>query len=192
VFAKQALYAGLIVGAFAAVAAGVHAATPPAHAHFEPDSSLMVSTRDELRVCVDTQGPVDASRLEQRLSSGLGLVRQHPQWGVARYGERVPALERECAARLPAEITKGTVVGPGVTDDPSPYRTVIIVLDEASAKRYLGAQPAVLVPYELMKVSDHVAVTVTQAVVVREGFVGAPAFTAEYLTPALGLEPTSR
>lgn len=190
-FAKPALVVSLTVGAFAAVAVGVHAGTPPAHAHFEPDSSLMVSTRDELRVCVDTHGKI-RDGLDQTLSTAVGTVRRHPQWGTARYGDKAPPLERGCATRLPSTgIAKGVVVGPGVTADPSPYRTVIVVLDEANAKRYLGEQPAVLVPYELMKLDDHIAVTVTQAVVARSSFVGTPAFTNEYLTPALGLEPVS-
>jgi hypothetical protein len=189
-FAKPALAVSLTVGAFAAVAVGVDAGTP-AHAHFEPDSSLMVSTRDELRVCVDTHGELGGG-LDQALSAAVGTVRRHPQWGTARYGDTVPLLERGCATTLPSTgVTKGVVVGPGVTADPSPYRTVIVVLDEANAKRYLGDQPAVLVPYELMKLDDHVAVTVTQAVVARGSVVGTPAFANEYLTPALGLEPVS-
>ncbi|HEY0639155.1 MAG TPA: hypothetical protein VGD67_16005 [Pseudonocardiaceae bacterium] len=186
-YARIVLYPLAVAGLLVAVVLGVR--TPESHAEFVPDSGLLVSTRDALRVCVDTHGAVPGGAAEQ-VAAALGTVRAHPQWGAARFGD-VPAVERGCPATLPGPLVRGTVVGPGLTDAPSPYRTVVVVLDEATADRYLGDRPAALLPYELMRVSDHVVVTVTQAVAVRAGALGTAEFTKDYLTPALGLDPSA-
>lgn len=188
--AEPALYAILLVAGFFVVA-GVVQATDE-HAHFDPTTGLLVSTRDELRVCVATIGQVDAARLDAKLSAALQVVRGHRQWTDAGYSE-VPQPERRCTAGLPATgVAKGVVVGPGMTDDPGPYRTVVVVLDDVTASRSLGQQQAVLAPWELMLVRDREAATVTQAVVVRAAFLDDPRFALDYLTSAVGLDPATR
>lgn len=187
---KLTMYAGLVAGLALTIAAGVHV-TAPAHAHFDAGSSLLVTNRDELRVCLVSHGAVP-DKLGAQVHGALQTARQHPHWDVAGYGA-VPEPDGNCTATLPASgVTRGVVVGPGLTAEPGPYRTVIVVLDEANAERYLGDQPAVLVPYELMKTGEHSASTVTQAVVVRADVIDAPRFATEYLTLALGLDPAAR
>ena len=155
----------------------------------DPDSDLIVSTRERLRVCADIRA-TDERRVADQLTADLRQVRRHPHWDLTDFGSRTPALDRDCTARLPETgVTKGVVIGPGVTDRPGPYRTVVGVLADGDADRYLGTQRAALVPYELMELRPGTTATVTQAVVVRETFVSSPEFVKDYLTPAIGLHP---
>ncbi|MEU6078384.1 hypothetical protein [Micromonospora sp. NPDC047074] len=155
----------------------------------DPESDLIVSTRDRLRVCADIR-VADQRQVTDRLTAGLRQVRRHPHWELTDFDDRTPALEGGCRATLPQEgVAKGVVVGPGVTARPGPYRTVVVVLGGAEADRLLGGQRAVLVPYELMEIEHGATATVTQAVVVRDTFVGSPEFVKDYLTPAIGLHP---
>ena len=177
------------VTVLAAVAMG--AGAEPGHPEFDPDSSLLVSTRTELRICLDTHGQVDADRAATELAAATAEVGGHPDWGPSGYGA-APKVERGCPTTLPGPLDRGTVVGPGVTATPGPYRTVVVVLDGPTADRYLADAPAALLPYERMLVGEHVTATVSQAVAVRADFLGRPGFAADYLTPALGLDPARR
>ena len=181
-----------IAAALLAVFAGlfVESRLAAAQPRFQSDSGLIVSTRTDLRVCTDIRGPAP-EQVTRQLIGALERVRRHPHWTRTGYGDAIPVLERDCAAvQLPdSGVAKGVVVGPGLTGNPSPYRTVIVVLDAETADRYLGDQPAVLVPYELMRVKTGVTAMVTQALVVRAFFLDSPEFAKEYLTPALGLHP---
>jgi hypothetical protein len=189
---NTALYAGLAVALVATIAAGVHAVSSDEHAHFDPQSALLVSTRGELRVCLTTQGLVDAAAVADQLGAAFEVLRRHPQWQLSGY-DQVPKLEQGCPATLPPTgVSKGVVVGPGLTEEPGPYRAVIVVLNDHAAAGYLGEQPAVLVPYELMRIGERDAASVTQAVVVRTAFLNDPEFATEYLTPAVGLDPDAR
>ncbi|MDT0532404.1 hypothetical protein RM555_25710 [Micromonospora sp. DSM 115977] len=155
----------------------------------DPKSDLIVSNRDRLRVCADIR-VADQGQVTDRLTAGLGQVRRHPHWELTDFGDRTPALEGGCQAELPQDgVAKGVVVGPGVTARPGPYRTVVVVLGGEEADRLLGGQRAALAPYELMELKPGTTATVTQAVVVRDTFVGSPEFVKDYLTPAIGLHP---
>lgn len=155
----------------------------------DPQSDLIVSTRDRLRVCADIR-VADQRQVTDRLTAGLKQVRRHPHWELTDFGRRTPAVEDGCRATLPPDgVAKGVVVGPGVTERPGPYRTVVVVLGGEEADRLLGGQQAALVPYELMELDPGTTATVTQAVVVRDTFVSSPQFVKDYLTPAIGLHP---
>lgn len=180
-----------VVAALVAVFLGlfVESRLSAAAPHVEPDSDLIVSTRDRLRVCADIRVP-DERRVVEQITAGLDQVRRHPHWHLTDFGSKVPALENGCEARLPETgVAKGVVIGPGVTERPGPHRTVIVVLGDQEAERYLGDQRAALVPFELMELRPGMTATVTQAVVVRDSFVGSHEFIKEYLTPAIGLHP---
>lgn len=168
-----------------------YAPEPHAHARAELNlsSSLLVDTRETLRVCALLPYE-DHDAATTALEAGLTQVQQHPDWASAAYGNQPPALESDCHVTLPDKpIERGTIIGPGITETPGPYRTVLIVLDDASANRHLGKADAVLVPYELMKVGDHDAATVTTALVVRAAFLNSSEFTELYLPLSLGLSP---
>lgn len=180
-----------ITAALVAVLLGlfVEARLSAAAPHVEPGSDLIVSTRDRLRVCADIRVS-DERRVADQLTEGLKRVRRHPHWGLTDFGAGTPLLERGCSAQLPETgVSKGIVIGPGVTERPGPFRTIIVVLGDQDADRYLGDQRAALVPYELMELERKVTATVTQAVVVRDSFIGSPGFVKDYLTPAIGLHP---
>ncbi|HEX6287547.1 MAG TPA: hypothetical protein VFZ66_00075 [Herpetosiphonaceae bacterium] len=159
------------------------------------DSGLLVNTRASLRTCMVT-APGLASKapaIAQQLARGLEKVRQHRDWEPAGLGRAIPNIERACAgAQIPTRaLEKGSVVGPGMTTNPTPFRSVIFVLDEATADQVLGkGTNAGLFPFEMMAVGEHESVEVTSGLVVREGFVESADFADPYLSLALGLEPS--
>jgi hypothetical protein len=173
--------------ALAITAGDLHSAGGGDRPEFDGHSSLLVSTRTELRLCLDTHGAVDAASSARALDSALASLHGDPAWKAAGYRD-APDVEHGCPTELPPQLTKGEVLGPGLTDHPGPYRVVVVVLDGPTADRHLpdGARAALL-PYEAMPVSPHVQASVTQAVAVRADFLTDPAFATDYLAPALGL-----
>ncbi len=183
----------------AAVAAGlliVTALHEPAHADVTLDRALLVSTRDELRLCVALSPTLEKQRagagIHDQLAGSLARVRNHPDWdaayGAAEIADR-DAVEASCPdAKLPDRYEpKITVAGPGVTEEPSPYRTWIYVLDEATADRLLGAGvQSGTAAAELMRVGKDELVTVTSALLVRQSRLDDAEFVTE-LTRAVGL-----
>lgn len=168
-------------------AGGRHTAGGGDRPEFDGHSNLLVSTRTELRLCLDTHGAVDAASGTRALAAAVAGLRDDPRWEAAGYGD-APDVERGCATELPPQLAKGEVLGPGLTDHPGPYRLVVVALDEPTADRHLPAgASAALLPYELMQIGPHVQVSVTQAVAVRADFLDDPAFAAGYLAPALGI-----
>jgi hypothetical protein len=161
------------------------------------DSGLLVNTRTSLRTCMVTapglaaQGPAIA----QRVARGFEQVRRHKDWERAGLGRSTPKVESACpGAKFPTKaLEKGERVGPGLTTNPSPFRSAIFVLDDATADTVLGkGTNAGLFPYELMAVDEHEFVEVTSGLVVRESFLDSPDFTDPFLSLALGLEPSKR
>jgi hypothetical protein len=180
----------------AAAAALGHGATP-AHAELTPDNGLLVSTRDDFRMCVHTAGGVEDPRQARAdLVAGLARTQQHPDWHAA-FGAP-PASARAATAadcpdvRLPARVTRTSIVGPGVTEDPSPYRTWVHVLDDRTADRLLGeGVPALAVTAEALPDGEHHAATVSTAVLVRRDHLDDKRFHLGTLTNAVGLQPRS-
>lgn len=175
-----------------ATASSHHAAGGGDRPEFDGHSNLLVSTRTELRLCLDVHGAVDAASSARALAAAVATLRDGSAWNAAGYDD-APDVERDCPTELPPQLTKGEVLGPGLTDHPSPYRVVVVALDGPTADQRLpAAASAALLPYELMQVGPHVQVSVTQAVAVRADFLGDPAFTAHYLAPAFGIHPPER
>lgn len=159
------------------------------------DSGLLVNTRANLRACMVTSAAMSthANAIAQQVARGFEKVRGHKDWERAGLGKAIPAIEAGCAgAKAPTQaLEKGSIVGPGVTKHPTPFRTVIMVLDDAAADNVLGkGTNAGLFPYELMAVEEHEFVEVTSGLVVRESFLGSADFADPYLSLALGLQPS--
>ncbi len=192
-FTRQVLAHGIAMLLVVAVLIAARGQTVSAQPTW--DSGLLVNTRSSLRACMVTAPSLQgkASTLAARLSRGFQHARQHKDWEGAGLGKAVPAIEAACTgAKFPTQLLeKGALVGPGVTKNPTPFRTVIFVLDNATADRVLGSDKhAGLYPYELMTVNEHEFVEVTSGLVVRESFLDSPEFVDPYLTLALGLEPS--
>ncbi|HEY0607147.1 MAG TPA: hypothetical protein VGD58_29780 [Herpetosiphonaceae bacterium] len=159
------------------------------------DSGLLVNTRASLRACMVTSAATSthANAIAQRVARNFEQVRRHKDWERAGLGKAIPAIETGCAgAKAPTQaLEKGALVGPGVTKNPTPFRTVIMVLDDAAADTVLGkGTSAGLFPYELMAVEEHEFVEVTSGLVVRESFLSSADFADPYLSLALGLQPS--
>lgn len=166
----------------------------PAHAELTPENGLLVSTREDFRLCVDTTGArAAAGSARGELAASVARVQQHPDWQAA-FGAPTTAraaVADSCPeARLPGRLDRTSVVGPGVTEEPSKYRTWVHVLDADTADRLLGRGVNSLnVSAELMRVSERELATVSTAVLVRAGHLDDPAFRDGALTEGIGLQP---
>lgn len=170
----------------------------PTEARFDAEAPLLVSTRTAYRYCVTTSAALAAqsNTAQQQVAQSLAIVGAHPGWARA-YGyvqpqpETCPSLANLPTTRLdPGRLWS---IGPGTTTNPGPWRTVVVVLDEETANIVLGKEiNSALVPYEIMKQSEHVFATATQAVLVRESHVSDPLFISRDLTIAAGLEPIQK
>jgi hypothetical protein len=167
-------------------------------ARFTPESPLLVTTRASYRYCVATSAALEgqSAAARQNVAQSMAAVRQHPEWAKA-YGntqpkpEACPRITNLPTARINPNNSWG--IGPGLTTNPGPWRTVVVVLDDATADVVLGTGTnAELMPYELMRQSDHVLDTATQAVLVRESALDDPEFINRDLTVAVGLEPLQK
>ena len=160
----------------------------PQHAHLDLDSGLLVSTRTEFRACVELSPPVIARQdaVLAELRTGLDQVRRHRDWEPAGLGAGRPAISVGCPdAGLVSRLSGGDF---GVTEEPSPYRMWIFVLDGQTADRVLGAGvDAGHAPAERMDAGERRAAEVSTAVLVREGRLSDPAFVGGELTAAAGL-----
>ncbi|MCC6500800.1 MAG: hypothetical protein IT313_11100 [Anaerolineales bacterium] len=167
-----------------------------AHAYPITTNALLVNDRTTLRVCFATDQFLTTRMIEisDRLFTALDQVRQYKgtDWLPAGFQEKTPIPESNCQVRIPSKQMLGfESLGPGLTDKPGPFRSVILVLSETSANRVLENKNADFATYELMQISDHVAVEVTSALVVRESSLENPEFIETYLPVALGLEPVT-
>ncbi|HZM78967.1 MAG TPA: hypothetical protein VFC19_24830 [Candidatus Limnocylindrales bacterium] len=160
------------------------------HPHLDLHNGLLVSTRTVLRICVQPGDHRPA--IESSVLGALDEVRRHPYWraayGRAQYA-RSTVLAWGCPApRLPERYEpKGTVAGPGVTAEPSPYRVWLYVLDEPTADRVLGPdRDAGTASAEFMRDSAG-AFPVSTALLVRERRLADTAALARDLSTALGL-----
>lgn len=160
--------------------------------HLDLASGLLVTTRTELRLCVEA-GHDRRPTVQGRLLAALDEVRRQPGWrdayGRSRYA-RSSALAWGCPApRLPDRYEpEATVAGPGVTAEPSPFRVWVYVLDELTADRLLGAGAATgLAMAELFRAAASVY-PVSTALLVRESHLADTGALAQDLRAALGLE----
>lgn len=108
-----------------------------------------VSTRDRLRICVQVAPGLDKEAVLKHIGTLLRTIQEHQDWELAGYGDLAPTPELGYpGAQLPQHPIRAAfdVVGPGKTTDPSPYRTAIIVVDDATAQTVLRDQKAQSVP----------------------------------------------
>ncbi|SEU36497.1 hypothetical protein [Stigmatella erecta] len=175
--------------------AGEEAPEEAGHSHVVFEGGLLVSERQALQLCVEL-APGLEDRSEEVLSrlqaDVAALEGGHPDWGVARYRRAPVRLQRGCPGEgLPKRRLegKGESLNTGPTLAPSPFRTFVYVLDDASADAVLGGQEAVRASAETMRVDDHVLVEVSTALVVRASSLGTASFRETWLPTGVGLRP---
>jgi hypothetical protein len=192
---RTVLHLAAMATVLGAAAAALGHGAAPAHAELTPENGLLVSTRDDFRMCVHTTAGVqDPRQARSDLVAGLAKAQHHPDWRAA-FGAP-PASARAATAaecpdvRLPAHVERTTIVGPGVTENPSPYRTWVHVLDDRTADRLLGeGVPALSVTAEALPDGERHAATVSTAVLVRRDHLDDTRFQLGTLTRAVGLRP---
>ncbi|MEH0972029.1 hypothetical protein V6U77_12940 [Micromonospora sp. CPCC 205546] len=161
------------------------------HAHVDTTNGLLVTNRSSLRMCVEAGADADGQAVHTDLLAGLEQARRDPNWtgayGRARFSPAT-ALTSGCpAANLPDRVERTTVAGPGLTDDPSPYRVWIYVLDDAAADRILGVgRPADVATAELMREANSTW-PVSTALLARRSHLADTTAVALTLRTALGL-----
>lgn len=166
------------------------------HAKVDLDSPLLVNTRDSLRVCTTVAPKLETQRMDvaQQLTERMQrLQTTHPDWDkVYDKVTSAPSFETDCTATIPTNLfdpADATAVGRGLVKKPSPFRAIVLVLDEDTADMVLGTLDVSHAAYEMMQVSEYEAVEVTNALVVRNSFIGTQEFVEQYLSVAVGLNP---
>jgi hypothetical protein len=193
---RAALHLAAMAGVLALAAGFVAQSAGPAHAELTPDNGLLVSTREDFRLCVHATGAARTANLDARVTEAVAEVREHPDWeaafGATGGGARAAVAGACPAVELPdGPLTRTSLVGPGLTEDPSPYRTWVHVLDDATADRLLGPdRDAMNVPAEMMRTDERNSAAVSTAVLVRAGHLDDPGFRGGLLTEGIGLRAT--
>ncbi|OJT21879.1 hypothetical protein BO221_24260 [Archangium sp. Cb G35] len=165
------------------------------HPHLMLDNALLVAERTGLQVCVELAPSLKerSGELLGALKSDLALLRErHPLWEKSGFGQAPVRVQLGCpGAAMPSERMerKGALVGPGVSERPSPFRTFLYVLDDARAQAVLGKEEPIRARAELMKVEDHVLAEVSTALVIRASDLGTPSFQETWLPTGVGLPP---
>ena len=165
------------------------------HPHLMLENALLVGERTGLQLCVELAPSLHSrsGELLNALKADVAKLKDsHPLWERAGFGQAPVRVQLGCpggvmpAGRLQS---KGALVGPGLSERPSPYRTFLYVLDDAKAQEVLGDEPAIRARAELMKVEDHVMAEVSTALVIRASSLGTAAFQETVLPSGMGLPP---
>jgi hypothetical protein len=161
-----------------------------------PASPLIITTRANLQVCAQVAPALKSrniaimSKLNQRMEA---LRASHPRWNdVHGRASFAPVFSGACTVKVPTRLldeADAAAVGKGFTTNPGPFRAVVLVLDDQTADVVLGKLNVKHAPYEMMQLSEHEAVEVTNALVVRESYVSTQEFIDQYLSVAVSLEP---
>jgi hypothetical protein len=165
------------------------------HPHLMLDNALLVGERTGLQVCVELAPALKerSGEVLNTLKADLGLLKErHPLWEKSGFGQAPVRVQLGCpgAAMPSARLeSKGALVGPGLSERPSPFRTFLYVLDDAGAQEVLGKEQAIRARAELLKVEDHVMAEVSTALVVRASDLGTSAFQETWLPTGVGLPP---
>ncbi|HEX5748224.1 MAG TPA: hypothetical protein VFZ09_18440 [Archangium sp.] len=165
------------------------------HPHLMLDNALLVGERTGLQVCVELAPALKerSGELLGALKSDLALLRErHPLWEKSGFGQAPVRVQLGCpgAAMPSARLeSKGALLGPGLSERPSPFRTFVYVLDDARAQEVLGKEQAIRARAELLKVEDHVLAEVSTALVVRASDLGRASFQETWLPTGVGLPP---
>ncbi|HEX6292739.1 MAG TPA: hypothetical protein VFZ66_26380 [Herpetosiphonaceae bacterium] len=160
------------------------------------DSPLLVSNRSSLQVCAQVAPALQgkSSTIMNRLNERMETLRAtHPKWNEV-YGLSVasPRFNSNCTVKIPTTLLDEAdpwAVGKGFTNHPSQFRAVVLVLDDKTADVVLGNLNVKHAAYEMMQISEHEAVEVTNALVVRESYLGTQEFVDQYMSVAVSLEP---
>lgn len=166
--------------------------TPPLTETLEPTyepteaASPSVGLMARKQICLQVSDEESKARIAQELGAALAEVHKHPDWEAAIGGEL--AITGECEVQLPDRLLllQFDNIGPGNVETPSPWRTVIVVLNEESASKILGENNLVRASYEIVKFDGHNSEEATSALVVRDGFLSDPLFVKS-LSDAVGL-----
>jgi hypothetical protein len=160
------------------------------------DSPLIVTTRANLQVCAQVAPALKGksiaimNQLNQRMAT---LRASHPMWNdVHGRASSAPAFSSACSVTVPTKLLDegdASALGKGFTTNPSQFRAVVLVLDEQTANLVLGNLNVKHAPYEMMQISQHEAVEVTNALVVRESYLNTQEFVDQYLSVAVSLNP---
>ncbi len=165
------------------------------HPHLMLDNALLVGERTGLQVCVELAPSLKdrSGELLGALKSDLALLRErHPLWEKSGFGQAPVRVQLGCpgAAMPSARLeSKEALLGPGLSERPSPFRTFLYVLDDAQAQEVLGKEQAIRARAELLKVEDHVLAEVSTALVIRASDLGTPSFQETWLPTGVGLPP---
>ena len=162
------------------------------------DSALLVDSRDHLAVClqVDATLTADAPRLAAQLHADLMALRSaHTDWRAAGLDTGEVAVTIGCPGGLVptgAIDTKGAggaVIGPGLRAAPTPFRTYVHVIPDATATTVLADRLFGRAIAELAAVDEHRVAEVSTAIVIRASALGTAEFRADALAQAIGLRP---
>jgi hypothetical protein len=165
------------------------------HPHLMLDNALLVGERTGLQVCVELAPALKerSGELLGALKADLALLRErHPLWEKSGFGQAPVRVQLGCpGAGMPSARleSKGALVGPGLSERPSPFRTFLYVLDDAGAQEVLGKEQALRARAELLKVEDHVLAEVSTALVIRASDLGTSSFQETWLPTGVGLPP---
>lgn len=209
---RAAVHLVLMVVVGAGLAFAVIAGSSPRQANLDLDSGLLVSNRQEFRVCVELAPALrpDRAALVERLDAAFDALREHPDWVPAGLGAAPPSLTLGCPrARPPAGLggpargdrsgagdgsggVEGRTGGDGarVLGEPSPFRVWVYVLDDATADRLLGpGLDTASTAAEHLAAGEGRIAEVSTAVLVRTSRLADPAFADGDLAAAAGLRP---
>jgi hypothetical protein len=165
---------------------------------FDPDSALLVDSRDHLAVClqVDATLAADTARLADQLHADLMSLRAaHTDWRAAGLDAGEVRVTIGCPGgpvpldRIDDKGTGGAVVGPGLRTAPTPYRTYVHVIPDATASAILGDRLYGRAIAELAVVDDHRVAEISTALVIRASAIGTPEFRSGALAESVGLRP---
>ncbi|HEY5927299.1 MAG TPA: hypothetical protein VIV11_36680 [Kofleriaceae bacterium] len=174
------------------------------HTHDEPETvldmstALLVKSRDRLAVCLQIDPllaehtQVVAARLHADL---VALADAHPDWQASGLDHGEISVEVGCPGGaivdgpISAKGAGGVVLGPGLLEEPSPFRTHVHVIADSRATAVLGDEPYARALAELAQVDEHRVAEVSTALVVPASALGSEAFRMQALADSLGLQP---
>ena len=199
-----------------AVSARSVVATPP---EYTTSSPLLVNTRNALQLCIQVSPSLQSQKMviTHLIQEQMGILQQtHPDWARVYGGSvnvqdgiSVPIsttvqdatssqnatvlFQQNCPVSIPTERLDSsdmTAFGRGLVTEPSLFRAVVLVLDDATADLVIGDLDMSHAVYEVMKNSEHGFVEVTNAIVVRASAIKTAKFVDQYLSVAISLPPT--
>jgi len=158
-------------------------------------SPLWIEDRASLRLCVMVEPSLPKDEITSKVYALLVENVMHtPAWEHAGYSQ-APVIDDECTSqiRIPSRrMDRFEPLGPGVTENPGPYRGVLVLLSEERADVVLGpGKLAEFGSYGLVQVDEHTFAEVIPLVVARASALEHPSMVQIYLPSLVGLLPTN-